>query len=57
VFEFPDKQTNEIEIKHCPHLKEQEFQEFCLLSESQQLLQLQLCCLFQDQKKKNKERG
>jgi hypothetical protein len=32
-----NKQTNEIEIEH---LKEQEFQEFCLLSESPQLLQL-----------------
>jgi hypothetical protein len=41
VFESPDKQTNnEIEIEHCPHLKEKEFEEFCLLSESPQLLQL-----------------
>jgi hypothetical protein len=40
VFESPDKPTNEIEIEHCPHLKEQEFEEYCLLSESPQLLQL-----------------
>jgi hypothetical protein len=53
VFESPDKQTNnEIEIEHCPHLKEQEFQEFWRFN-----LNFSVCFKIKKRKQTKKQRS